>query len=145
MSWDNYQTYEGTIVEIQQFPQENEYDYYGGSQNVSYYPYKIFIDESADLQDGYYVSMTLQAGEGQGGLYIDNAFVRSEGASNYVYVRSADGTLEKRAIQLGSSLWGSYSEVLGGLTGDDWLAFPYGKTVKEGAPTQEGTWEDLHN
>lgn len=144
MSWDTYETYEGTIVEIQQFPDENNYYYYGGSQNVSYYPYRVFIDESANLQDGYYVSMTLQAGDGQTSLYLNSAFLRTDGAESYVYVRGEDGTLEKRVIQTGGSLWGSYTQVLGGLTGEDYVAFPYGKTVKEGAPTQEGTWENLY-
>ena len=144
MSWDNYQTYEGTIVEIQQFPDETNQYYYSGSQNVSYYPYKIFIDESADLQDGYYVSMTLQASESTDNLYINSAFVRTEGASSYVYVRGEDGKLEKRTIQVGGNLWGSYTEVLGGITAEDYVAFPYGKTVKEGAPTQEGTWDNLY-
>ncbi|MBQ7800971.1 MAG: biotin/lipoyl-binding protein [Oscillospiraceae bacterium] len=143
MSWDNYMSYEGTVTEIQPFPQESRYSYYG-NQNVSYYPYTVFIDESADLQDGYYVSMTLQAGEDQSGLYINSAFVRTEGASSYVYVRGENGRLEKRTIQVGGSLWGSYTEVLGGLTAEDYVAFPYGKTVKEGAPTQEGTWDNLY-
>jgi hypothetical protein len=145
MSWDTGMNYEGTIVEIGRFPLENQQYYYGGNQNVSYYPYTIFIDESAMLQDGFYVSMTLQAAEGKGSLYVDNAFLRSEGASNYVYVRGADGLLEKRIVQVGGSLWGSYTEIRSGLTAEDFLAFPYGNHVKEGAPTQEGTWEDLYN
>ena len=113
---------------------------------MSYYPYKVFIDESAALQDGYYVSMTLRQGESEGssgGLYINNAFVLTEGASSFVYVRGEDGNLEKRRIRLGAMLWGEYSQVIEGLSADDWVAFPYGKTVKEGAPTAEGTWEDL--
>ena len=145
MSWDTGMSCEGTIVEISQFPQENQYYYYGGSQNVSYYTYRVFIDESAMLQDGYYVSMTLRGTEGSGGLYLNSAFVRSEGAQSYVYVRGEDGLLEKRFIQVGGSLWGSYTEIRGGLTAEDFVAFPYGNTVKEGAPTQEGTWEDLYN
>ncbi len=144
-SWDTGMSYEGTIVEIGSFPLENDRYYYGGNQNVSYYPYKVFIDESAQLQDGFYVSMQLRGSEGQGSLYLNNAFLRSEGASNYVWVRGADGKLEKRTIQVGGSLWGSYTEVRSGLTAEDFLAFPYGKAVKAGAPTQEGTWEDLYN
>ena len=147
MSWDTGMSYEGSIVEIQPFPIENgDYYYYGGSQNVSYYPYKVFIDESAMLQDGYYVSMTLRQGESEGqtgSLYISNAFVLTEGAASYVYVRGEDGLLEKRQIRLGGMLWGEYSKVVSGLTADDWVAFPYGKTVKDGAPTAEGTWENL--
>lgn len=145
MSWDTGMMYEGTIVEIQQFPQEQEdYYYYGGSQNVSYYPYKVFIDGSAQLQDGFYVSMTLRSAAEEGSLYVQNAFVHTEGASSYVYVRGADGLLEKRKIQVGGSLWGSYTKVVSGLTGEDYVAFPYGKQVKEGAPTLEGTWENLY-
>ena len=146
MSWDTGMSYEGSIVEIQPFPQDDEYYYYGGSQNVSYYPYRIFIDESAMLQDGYYVSMTLRQDESEGqtgSLYINNAFVLTEGASSFVYVRGEDGLLEKRQIRLGGMLWGEYSKVVSGITADDWVAFPYGKTVKSGAPTAEGTWEDL--
>ena len=145
MSWDTGMSYEGTITEIAQFPLENENYYYGGNQNVSYYPYTVFIDESAQLQDGFYVSMTLRSGEGKGSLYVDNAFLRSEGAMNYVWLRGEDGTLEKRYVQVGGSLWGSYTEIRSGITAQDYLAFPYGNHLKEGAPTQEGTWEDLYN
>ena len=145
MSWDTGMSYEGTITEIAQFPRENNYYYYGGSQNVSYYPYTVFIEENAELRDGYYVSMTLRGGEDKGSLYVDNAFLRREGAASYIYVRGADGLLEKRYIQVGGSLWGSYTEVRSGLTGEDFLAFPYGKAVVDGAPTQEGTWENLYN
>ncbi len=144
MSWETGMSYEGTVVEIGQFPTEQRNYYYGTSQNVSYYPYKVFIDESAQLQDGYYVSLSLQASENQGGLYLQTAFTRTEGASTYVYVRGEDGKLEKRTIRTGRNLWGSYVEVLSGLTESDFVAFPYGKTVKEGAPTQEGTYEDLY-
>ncbi len=147
MSWDTGESYEGTIVEIQPFPEENGDYYYGGSQNVSYYPYKVFIDESATLRDGYYVSMSLRRGEAEGqegSLYVSNAFVVSEGASNYVYVRGEDGLLEKRRVRLGGMLWGEYSKVAEGITAEDYLAFPYGKDVKAGAPTQEGTWETLY-
>ncbi len=144
-SWDTGETYEGTVVEVQAFPDESE-RYYGGiMSNVSFYPYKVFIDESANLQDGFYVSMMLQAGEGQTQLCVNNAFVRTEGAKSYVFARGEDGKLEKRYIKTSGSIWGEYSIVRSGLTAEDYLAFPYGKTVQEGAPTQEGTWEDLHN
>ena len=146
MSWDTGMSYEGTVVEIGQFPQEQQNDYYGGSQNISYYPYKVMIDQSAQLRDGYYVSMTLRKNEEQtGSLYIQNPFLRTEGASSYVYVRNEEGLLEKRYVQVGANLWGSYTEIRSGLTAEDFIAFPYGKAVQEGAPTQEGTWEDLYS
>ncbi len=141
-SWETGSTYEGTVVEIQKFPVDA--DMYGGSTNLSYYPFKVFIDESADLQDGFYVSMTLQSGGAQSSLYLDNAFLRTDGATSYVYVRNEEGRLEKRRVQVGAGLWDSYTQILGGITEDDWLAFPYGKNVKEGAKTEEGTMETLY-
>ena len=60
-------------------------------------------------------------------------------------MRNEEGLLEKRFIQVGKDLWGSYTEVVSGLTADDWVAFPYGKDVRDGAPTREGTWEDLYS
>ena len=34
--------------------------------------------------------------------------------------------LEKRTVVTGKSLWGSYTEILSGITAEDKLAFPYG-------------------
>lgn len=141
-SWDTGMTYEGTVVDVQKFPVEA--DMYGGNTSLSYYPYKVFIDESADLQDGFYVSMVLQSDEAQSTLYLENAFLHTDGASNYVFVRNEEGRLEKRRVQVGAGLWDSYTQILGGITEDDWLAFPYGKHVKEGAKTVEGTPDTLY-
>ena len=68
----------------------------------------------------------------------------TDGASSYVSVRGSDGLLEKRQVQVGGSLWGSYTKITGGLSAEDYVAFPYGKQVKAGAPTIEGTWENLY-
>ena len=45
----------------------------------------------------------------------------------------------------GKSLWGSYTEILSGLTPEDFIAFPYGKNLKEGAPTRESDLSELYN
>ena len=142
-SWDTGMVYTGTIVEIGTYPVE-EQGYYGSS-NVSYYPYRVFIDESADLQEGYYVSMTYQTAEQAAGtLYIQNAFLRSEGNRTYVFVRNAEGMLEKRYLGCGVSTDGYMTPVYSGITEEDYLAFPYGSQVTEGAPTFEGTVQDLY-
>ena len=47
---------------------------------------------------------------------------------------NAEGKLEKRNVVVGRSLWGSYTEILSGITAEDYLAFPYGKDVRDGAP-----------
>ena len=44
----------------------------------------------------------------------------------------------------GKALWGSYTEILEGLTAEDYIAFPYGKLVVAGAPTREGDLSELY-
>ena len=142
-SWDTGMTYDGEIVEISEFPLDGD-RYYGNTQHASYYPVKVFIDESADLQDGFYVSISMQGGGSTtGSLYINNAFLRKDGPVSYVYVRNEKDRLEKRTVHVGASLWGSYTQILGGIGMDDWVAFPYGKDVKDGAPTMEGNYETI--
>ena len=143
-SWDTGAVYTGRVVEIGSYPAENQ-DYYYGSSNVSFYPYKVFIDESADLMEGYYVSLVIQSQEAAAGtLYLQNAFLRSEGNRTYVFVRNADGLLEKRYLECGVSTDGYMTPVYAGITEEDYVAFPYGKEITEGAPTFEGTDQDLY-
>ena len=141
-SWDTGMVYTGTIREIGTYPTEG--DNYYGSSNVTYYPYKVFIDQSADLQDGMYVSMICQSEEQAAGiLYLQNAFLRSEGNRSYVFVRGAEGLLEKRYLSCGVSD-GYMTPVYSGITEEDFVAFPYGNDVVEQAPTYEGSDQDLY-
>ncbi len=141
--WSTGGTYDGQVVSIGDFPSDNSSWYGAGNPNVSYYPFKVFIDGSADLQEGNYVNVTYSAAKAQNGVYLENPFLRTDDGEPYVYVRGAHGKLEKRIVTTGKSLWGSYTEIRSGLTADDYVAFPYGKTVKVGAPTQEGSTSSL--
>ena len=143
-SWDTGAVYEGRIVEIGSYPVEDQ-DYSYGSQNASFYPYRVFIDESANLQEGFYVSMTYQTPEQAAGtLYLQNAFLRTEGNRSFVFVRNSDGLLEKRYLECGVSTDGYMTPVHSGITEEDFVAFPYGREIVEGAPTYEGTDQDLY-
>lgn len=142
--WNTGMMYTGTIHSIGDFPSPEGYWNGMGNPNASYYPFTVFVDGSADLQEGQYVSIVYSAGSAQNGIYLENPFLRTEQGRSYVYVRGDDGLLEKRYVTTGKSLWGSYTEILEGLTPDDFLAFPYGKDVKEGMPTAEGDLSDLY-
>ena len=132
--WNTGMTYMGTIQSVGDFPSADGYWSGMGNPNASYYPFTVFVDESADLEAGRYVSVVYSAGSAQSGIYLENPFIRTEGGQSYVYVLGQDGKLEKRTVTTGKSLWGSYTEILDGLTEEDYIAFPYGKQVKDGAP-----------
>lgn len=143
--WNTGNIYDGQVVSIGDFPVDGNGWNGLGNPNASYYPFQVFIDGSADLQENNYVSITYSAAQAQNGVYLENPYLRTDDGEPYVYVRGAHNKLEKRYVTTGKSLWGSYTEIRSGLTADDYVAFPYGKNVKPGAGTQEGDPSTLYN
>ncbi len=142
--WNTGMEYTGTIETLGDFPNPDGYFNGMGNPNATYYPFLVFVDGSADLQEGRYVSVMYSAGSAQNGIYLQNPFLRTEQGRSFVFVQGADGLLEKRYVTTGKGLWGSYTEILEGLTESDLIAFPYGKDVREGVPTQEGDHSTLY-
>lgn len=142
--WNTGMTYTGTVESMGDFPTTSGYYNGNGNPNASYYPFQVFVDESADLQAGSYVSVMYSAAESQNGVYLENPFLRTEKGKSYVYVLGEGGKLERRDVTTGKSLWGNYTEILEGLTADDLIAFPYGKNVKPGVNAEEGDMSDLY-
>lgn len=144
-SWMTGTVCEGTITEIYDYPASGYYAYSSGNTNVSYYPFRIFVEESADLQEGEYVNIQYQSSnQGEDNMYLENQFIRTENGQSYVYLRNEKNLLEKRSIRTGKSLYGSYTEVKSGLTMEDYVAFPYGKSAYEGAKTEESTMDEFY-
>lgn len=142
--WNSGGTCTGTVLSVGDIPTSSN-SYNGmNNPNASSYPMRIFVDESANLQEGSYVSVQYEGGE-EHGIYLENAFLRTEQGESYVYVLGENGLLEKRTVTTGKSVSGYYTEILEGLTEDDLIAFPYGKNVKAGVPAEEGDYSDLYN
>ena len=134
--WESGNNYQGQISEIDVVPTNNN-SYYGeGNPNVSYYGYTAYIEDPSGLMAGQYLQLTIENSDNsnQDKLYIQQCYVREENGRSYVY-KDNDGRLEKQYVQTGSILWGSYVEIKSGITVDDYIAFPYGKNVKDGAAT----------
>lgn len=143
---DTGETYEGKVKSISRYPASDVY--FSDNPNVSYYPYTVAIDSYADfdLNSSVSVSYGKQSEQStESSYYLLKAFVRTENGSSYIYIAKSDGTLEKRTIKTGKSYWGSYVEVIGGVTAQDKVAFPYGQNVHDGAQTTEGNTEDLYS
>ena len=142
--WNTGMTHTGTIQSLGDFPASGSGWNGMGNPNASFYPFTVFVDEGADLQEGRYVSIVYSTATGEHGVYLQNPFLRTEQGKTYVYVMGADGKLEQRFVKTGKALWGSYMEILEGLSEEDLVAFPYGKDVKPGAKALEGDMSKLY-
>ena len=139
--WMTGESYTGKVKSISTYPSDEQG--YMGNTNSSYYPVYIQLDDSGELTDQSPVGVTLETESEQNSLYLESAFIVKENGKNYVYVQGEDEKLEKRQVTIGKSLDGYYTQIKNGLTGDDWVAFPYGKNVKEGAATRQADTSEL--
>ncbi len=142
--WNTGMTYTGTIHSMGAFPTREGYYNGNGNPNASYYPFQVFVDETADLQADAYVSIQYSSSESKNGIYLENPFLRTEKGKRFVYVLGENGKLEQRFVTTGKSLWGNYTEILSGITAEDLVAFPYGKNVRPGVAAQEGDISNLY-
>ena len=142
--WETGNTCTGEVVSVGDIPSSSS-SYNGmNNPNASSYPFRVFVDESADLKAGSYVSVEYSSAA-EGGIYLQNPFLRTIQGRSFVYVLGEDGKLEERTVTVGKTLGGSYTQILEGLTEEDYIAFPYGKNVKPGVPAEKGDLRDLYN
>lgn len=144
-SWQSGTRYEAEIKSISPYPDGTGMFDDGGTQ--TYYPFTAnVLDKDAVLQNGEWVEVSYSAGSANadaGTLTILKAFVREEGSKKYVYVRDDNNTLRKQYIVTGTLSDTGY-EVINGISETDWIAFPYGKNVREGAKTREASIGELY-
>ena len=134
-SWSNGQMYSAEITEISEYPSTNQYGYGEGNPNSSYYSFVAYIADSEGLSNGDDLEISIEpvnTQENQNSLYIDKAYVRTEDGKSYVLKAGEDNRLVKQYIQTGKVISGSAIEIKSGLSEADRIAFPYGKTAKEG-------------
>ncbi len=107
--------------------------------NSSWYAVKAeILNKDAEFVVGEYCDVKrLGQQESSGGVFLPTMFVRKDERGHYVLVAGENGRLERRQVTTGMSLWGSYLQILSGVSVDDSVAFPYGKTAVEGAQTKQ--------
>jgi len=145
MSYESQISAEGTVESIGTTPESAEY--WGGdsNNNVSFYPIYISVDENAGLiKDEGVMLQKISTDVEMMKLTLPRMFILSENGKSFVYAKGKDGLLEKKEIKIGKSMDDSSLEIRSGLTKKDAVAFPYGKTVKEGAKTVISKVENLY-
>ena len=136
------------IREISPYPDESGmFSGIYGAASASMYPFIAYVEEGGGtLISQEWVQMDA-AGSGMeqpsDALYFWKAFILEEEGRQYVYLRDEKGKLRKREITTGRRV-GEGCEVLSGVSWEDWLAFPYGKEVRNGAATREGAMSELY-
>lgn len=136
------------IREISPYPDESGmFSGIYGAVSASMYPFIAYVSEGGGtLISQEWVQMDA-AGSGMeqpsDALYLWKAFILEEEGRQYVYLRDEKGKLRKREITTGRRV-GEGCEVLSGVSWEDWLAFPYGKEVRNGASTREGAMSELY-
>ena len=133
-SWESGTSCEAEITEIKNYPSSDVSSYGDGNSNVSYYPFVAYIEDSTGLRNGEYVdlTMTVSGDEDGSSLYIFKGYVRTENGRSYVLKADENDRLVKQYVKTGRIIYGDTIEIKSGLTEDDRIAFPYGKTAKEG-------------
>ena len=103
----------------------------------------LFIDEAYALTNRGGTDYGQEAVEDANTIHLPEWYIVDAEGSPFVWAQGSNGKLEKRSITLGN-----YDEDLctyvveSGLTPEDYIAFPYGKTVRDGATVEitDGTW-----
>lgn len=135
MSYDTGMGYSATITQISDYPLEGNYYSGSGNSNSSNYEFTAVLDGSEGLSNGMYLELTLNlAGDTDASaFYLYKPYIREDEGGSYVMKVGPDNRLYKQYLSLGKSIYsGEYVEVKGGLTQEDYIAFPYGNDVKEG-------------
>ena len=139
--------YPGQIISVGDQPVSSNY-YGGGNPNVSYYPFTVKVMPGSDgqepqLTEGSGVSISIDTAASDA-IFLENMFICNDENQPYVYKQDQNGRLVKQVISTGRTLYGEYTEILDGLTQEDYVAFPYGKSVREGARCTISTIDQLY-
>lgn len=142
-AYESGNAFTATVRTLGDKPTDN-YSYYGS--NRSYYPVTCEANEDVELRAWEWCEVTLDSyDDSSSALYLPMYFIREDGGGSYVLAQGENGRLEQRYVSTGAILWGSSVEIRGGLTYDDYVAFPYGRGVQAGNPTKISGLDELYN
>ncbi|MEE1061316.1 MAG: biotin/lipoyl-binding protein [Ruminococcus sp.] len=140
---DESVTWTGKVTSVDtSLPESNANEMYSedvANNSDSKYPVYVDIDGAEGLMAGQHVTIEIDTTqvETSDKLSIDEFFICDADTNPYVWCKSANGTLEKRSVELGEYDENALSyEIVGGLSSDDCIAFPE-ERFTEGMPTMD--------
>ena len=143
MAYESMTPFQAEVKEVSPYPAD-DYAMYN-NREVTYYPFTAFIQDSTGLKDREMVTMDLPQEDGAiSGIFLSKEYVRSKDGEDYVLKEGKNGKLVKQPVRTGRTFYGSLIEIKEGVTKEDYVAFPYGKKVKEGAKAKKSTLAELY-
>lgn len=144
MAYESMMPFEAEIKEVSPYPADDYMMY--SNREITYYPFTAFIQDSTGLKDNEMVTMDLPQENGEiTGIFLSKEYVRSKDGEDYVLKAGKNGKLVKQVVHTGRTFYGSLIEIKDGITTEDYVAFPYGKKVKEGAKVKKAKLADEYN
>ena len=128
-TYDFSQSYQGKIVSKDVYPSKIE-------SNISYYRVIAWIQDSNNLSVATELNVSFPT-EDEPAIWLEDAYIRQEQGKKYVFKADKKGRLIKSFVKTGQSRYGMSSEIVEGLSESDYIAFPYGKHVKEGSKVKK--------
>ena len=143
MAYESMMPFQAEVKEVSPYPAD-DYAMYN-NREVTYYPFTAFIQDSTGLKDREMVTMDLPQEDGAiSGIFLSKEYVRSKDGEDYVLKEGKNGKLVKQPVRTGRTFYGSLIEIKEGVTKEDYVAFPYGKKVKEGAKAKKSILAELY-
>lgn len=143
MMTNNGVSFTAVIKEISEYPDPDgssmSFSYGTENTNASYYPFYALLDNVDGIEEGEAeIQLSATMSDNSDAIYLEKYFVRTgNDGKSYVFKQGEDGTLTKQYVTTGKSLSNYAIEIVEGLEPADKIAFPYGKSVVEGAKTKE--------
>lgn len=132
-SWESGSQTMATIMEISQYPTDRFGSYYYGNNNFSSYEYLAYMDETAGFYADEWVSVRKYSEDDA--LVLESVYVRSDDDGDYVLMDDGSGKLKRQYIETRPATESGYVVIVDGISEDDLIAFPYGKSAFEGNVT----------
>lgn len=142
-AYDSGVSFTAEVQEVSPYPSQEQNN---ETANSSMYPFTAYIEQAEGLKNYSWAELSLDGTSGMdgGAIVLDKAFVRSENGKYYVMLDNGKGRLKKQPVTVSKIVSGYAYEITDGITLEDKIAFPYGKNVKKGSKTEEGSLEDLY-
>ncbi len=146
VSVTSYETGASFLAKVDKVSTEPDQDYSSDPNNSMYPVICISEDPDVELNVGEWCSVmpVQEADAPSDAIYIPMFFIRDDEQGSYVLAVGENGRLERRAVSTGKVIWGSSMEIRSGVTLEDELAFPYGRSARPGNRTRSAEIDALY-